>query len=150
VTATTVFYREVSSISERRISLRIGWYEGTVGQGKRLKWRKKINMATMTTSPPDERTSQPAGRATGRGTRRIRATAEEKTVSGVRFFLPKSGASGHAPELGREFPSEGEARVEALKLGVTYYSLQEWRPVADFAGKNPELKREAVTRKGTP
>ena len=39
------------------------------------------------------------------------------------------------------------ARVEALKLGVTYYAVQEWRPVADFAGKNPELKREAVTRK---
>jgi hypothetical protein len=49
--------------------------------------------------------------------------------------------------LGREFASEGEARVEALKLGVTYYSVQEWRPVADFGGKNPELKREAVTRK---
>jgi hypothetical protein len=44
--------------------------------------------------------------------------------------------------------NEGEARVEALKLGVTYYSVQEWRPVADFGGRNPELKREAVTRKG--
>jgi hypothetical protein len=51
--------------------------------------------------------------------------------------------------LGREFASEGEARVEALKLEVTYYALQEWRPVADFCGKNPELKREAVTRSGT-
>jgi hypothetical protein len=49
--------------------------------------------------------------------------------------------------LGREFASEGEARVEELKLGVTYYAVQEWRPVADYAGKNPELKREAVTRK---
>jgi hypothetical protein len=51
--------------------------------------------------------------------------------------------------LGRELPNEGEAKVEALKLGVTYYSVQEWRPVPDFAGKNPELKREAITRKGT-
>jgi hypothetical protein len=50
--------------------------------------------------------------------------------------------------LGRELASEGEARVEALKLGVTYYAVQEWRPIADFAGKNPELKREAVTRSG--
>lgn len=70
-------------------------------------------------------------------------------MSGARFFLPKSGTNSHAPELGREFSNEGEARVEALKLGVNYYSVQEWRPVADFAGKNPELKREAVTRKGT-
>ena len=46
---------------------------------------------------------------------------------GARFFLPKSGANGHAPELGRELPNEGEARVEALKMGVTYYSVQEWR-----------------------
>ena len=69
-------------------------------------------------------------------------------MSGARFFLPKSGAAGHSPELGREFSSEGEVRVEALKLGVTYYSLQEWRPVADFTGKNPELKREPVTKKG--
>jgi hypothetical protein len=51
--------------------------------------------------------------------------------------------------LGRELPNEGEAKVEALKLGVTYYSVQEWRPVPDFGGKNPELKREAITRKGT-
>ena len=106
-------------------------------------------MSTMIASLPHDKTSQPAGHATGRVPRRTRPAAEEETGSGARFFLPKSGANGHAPELGREFPSEGEARVESLKLGVTYYSLQEWRPVADFAGKNPELKREAVARKGT-
>jgi len=106
-------------------------------------------MATMTASPPDERTLQASNRPAGKGVRRARPAGEEETLSGARFFLPKSGTGGHAPELGREFPTEGEARVEALKLGVTYYSVQEWRPVADFAGKNPELKREAVTRKGT-
>jgi len=107
-------------------------------------------MATMTASPLDEKTAQAnSSRPTAKGSRRARALGEEETVSGARFFLPKSGTGGHAPELGREFPTEGEARVEALKLGMTYYSVQEWRPVADFAGKNPELKREAVTRKGT-
>ena len=106
-------------------------------------------MATMIASPSDDKKSQPAGHPTGQVARRARPAAEEETRSGARFFLPKPGANGHAPELGREFPSEGEARVESLKLGVTYYSLQEWRPVADFAGKNPELKREAVARKGT-
>jgi hypothetical protein len=106
-------------------------------------------MVTMIASPPDEKTNQMGSHPTGRRGRGVRPTAEEESVSGARFFLPKSGANGHAPELGRELPSEGEARVEALKLGVTYYSVQEWRPVADFAGKNPELKREAVPRKGT-
>jgi len=106
-------------------------------------------MATMTASPPDEKTLQGTNRPAGKGVRRARHSGDEETILGARFFLPKSGTSGHAPELGREFPTEGEARVEALKLGVTYYSLQEWRPVADFGGKNPELKREAVPRKGT-
>lgn len=105
-------------------------------------------MATMMASPPDEKASQTSNRPAGKGNRRARSAGEEETVSGARFFLPNSGGNGHAPELGREFSNEGEARVEALKLGVTYYSLQEWRPVADFAGKNPELKREPVTRKG--
>jgi len=75
--------------------------------------------------------------------------ADEEGALSVRFFLGKSATNGNSLELGREFASEGEARVEALKLGVTYYGVQEWRPVANFAGKNPELKREAVTRKGT-
>ena len=106
-------------------------------------------MATMTASPPDAKTSQMGSHATGRGSRRARPAAEEESVLGARFFLPKSGANGHSPELGCELPNEGEARVEALKLGVTYYSVQEWRPVPDFGGKNPELKRDAITRKGT-
>jgi hypothetical protein len=106
-------------------------------------------MATMIAAPPDERASQASTRTAGKGSRRARAAGEEEPILGARFFLPKSGNGGHAPELGRELPTEGEARVEALKLGVTYYSVQEWRPVADFAGKNPELKREAVPRKGS-
>lgn len=105
-------------------------------------------MSTMIASLSDEKTNQTSNRQTGKGARRARPAGEEETVSGARFFLSKPGTTGHTPELAREFSNEGEARVEALKLGVTYYSLQEWRPVADFAGKNPELKRELVPRKG--
>jgi hypothetical protein len=105
-------------------------------------------MSTMTASLPDERTNQTAIRQTGKSARKPRPAGQEDAVSVARFFLSKSGATGHSPELGREFSSEGEARVEALKLGVTYYTLQEWRPVADLTGKNPELKREPVTKKG--
>jgi hypothetical protein len=107
-------------------------------------------MATTLTSAADERTSQDATRLNIRPSRRPRPLAEdEESATGTRFFLPKTGTIGNSFELGREVASEGEARVEALKLGVTYYALQEWRPVADFAGKNPELKREPVTRSGT-
>lgn len=104
-------------------------------------------MATMLTSASDERTSQETTRPIIRASRRPRPAADEESSSSTRFFLPGVGTNGNSLELGRECASEGEARVEALKLGVTYYSVQEWRPVADFAGKNPELKREAVTRK---
>jgi hypothetical protein len=106
-------------------------------------------MATMFTSASEERTSQDSARPIIRPSRRPRPAANEESASGTRFFLPKAGTNGNLLELGREFASEGEARVEALKLGLTYYSIQEWRPVADLAGKNPELKREAVTRNGS-
>ena len=107
-------------------------------------------MATTLTSVADERTTQDATRPDIRRSRRPRPlAADEESTTGTRFFLPKTGTNGNSFELGREVASEGEARVEALKLGVTYYALQEWRPVADFAGKNPELKREPVTRSGT-
>ena len=107
-------------------------------------------MATMLTSVADERTSQDATRPNIKPSRRPRPLAtDEESGTGTRFFLPKTGTNGNSFELGREVASEGEARVEALKLGVTYYALQEWRPVADFAGKNPELKREPVMRIGT-
>ena len=106
-------------------------------------------MATMLTSASAERTSQDGTRPVSRPSRRPRPAADEESASGTRFFLPKAGTNGNSLELGREFASEGEARVEALKLGVTYFSVHEWRPVADFAGKNPELKREAVTRNGS-
>ena len=104
-------------------------------------------MATMLSSASDERTEQDSSRSNIRPSRRARAVVDEESAPGARFFLPKAGTNGNSLELGREFAGEGEARVEALKLGVTYYAVQEWRPVADFAGKNPELKREAVARR---
>ena len=106
-------------------------------------------MTTVLTSPAENSTGEVNSRPALRATRRSRPGLEEESSAGTRFFLPKRDATAEKLELGREFSSEGEARVEALKLGMTYFSVQEWRPVADLAGKNPELKREAVTRSGT-
>ncbi len=107
-------------------------------------------MATMLSSASDQRTEQDATKSNIRPSRRARPSpADEEGATGARFFLPKAGTNGNSLELGREFRSEGEARVEALKLGATYYAVQEWRPVADFTGKNPELRREPVGRSGT-
>lgn len=104
-------------------------------------------MATILSSASVEKTNENSSVPVARSSRRPRLAVDGESPSGMRFFLPKSGTNGTALELGREFESEGEARVEALKLGLTYYGVQEWRPVADFAGRNPELRREAVTRK---
>ena len=104
-------------------------------------------MATTLAPPTEEEASQTGSRPDARSSRRTRPVAEGENSTGSRFFLPKGDADGEKLELGRELSSEGEARVEALKLGATYYSVQEWRPVADFAGKNPELKRESVSRR---
>jgi hypothetical protein len=76
-------------------------------------------------------------------TRRPRANAEEES-NGARYFLATSNANGGSPALDREVASEGEALVEALRLGVTYYAIHEYRVVPDFAAKVPQLKKEAV------
>ena len=90
--------------------------------------------------------SEESSRSIGKRVRRERSAEEDSFDS--RFFLSKPVTSDDsALELGREFSTEGEVRVEALKTGLTYYSVQEWRPVADFAGRNPQLKRESVARK---
>jgi hypothetical protein len=34
--------------------------------------------------------------------------------------------------------------VESLKTGLSYFVVSEWRGVADFSGKKPQLGREAV------
>lgn len=106
-------------------------------------------MTTALASPIEHRTGEVNSRPGMKAPRRSRAAPAEESSADTRYFLPKGDSTGEKLELGREVSSEGEARVEALKLGVTYYSVQEWRPVTDLAGKNPQLKREAVTRSGT-
>lgn len=83
--------------------------------------------------------------------RSLRATRKPRTDKSDerernRFFLAKAAGSNGVPELGKEVPTEPEAIVESLKTNLTYFTVTEWRGVADFSGKKPELKREAVVR----
>ncbi len=91
------------------------------------------------TSRADSGTDKPTTR-----TRRARANADEENNGCARYFLAKSNSDGSTPALDREVASEGEALVEALRLGVTYYAIQEFRVIPDFAGKRPLLNKEAV------
>ena len=82
-------------------------------------------------------------------TARRRQAAKEAIPEGMaRFFLAKAGGTGVAPALDREFQTEGEAMIESLKTGQSYFSVVEWRATADLAGKNPQVKKEAVKKKG--
>jgi len=94
---------------------------------------------------PQERKNLPAGNGSARSSRRPRNGSEEEDRNGARFFLAKPGNNGGNPVLEREITTEKEALVESFKLGVPYYSLQEWRAVSDLTGKNPQLRRELVS-----
>jgi len=78
-----------------------------------------------------------------RGTRKVQA-GRTNGVEGQRFLLAKPGGNHGVPEFSKEVPGEPEAMVESLKTGLSYFVVSEWRGVADFSGKKPQLVREAV------
>lgn len=78
-----------------------------------------------------------------RGARKARH-GQMSGAEGQRFFLAKQGGTNNVPELGRELPGEAEAMVESLKTGLSYFMVSEWRGVADFSGRKPQLNREVA------
>lgn len=80
-----------------------------------------------------------------RGTRKPRTDQTDGSEE-RRFFLAKPGGSQGVPEFSQEFPGEAEAMVESLKTGLSYFVVSEWRGVADFSGRKPQLGREALRR----
>ena len=94
---------------------------------------------TATTTRTDSGAETTAAR-----TRRPRASSDEENNGNARYFLAKANGNSDSLAFDREVESEGEALVEALRLGVTYYEVQEFRVVPDFAGRKPLLGKEAV------
>lgn len=83
----------------------------------------------------------PEATSSSRGTRKVRVG---QGVEVQRFFLAKTAGNNGVPELSKEVPRESEAMVESLRTGLSYFVVSEWRGVADFSGKKPQLGREAV------
>ena len=103
-------------------------------------------MATTTTeAAPATRAAKPDGEKPAK-TRRPRRGADEAAAK-ARYFLAKANGDGNVPALDREVGNEGEALVEALRLGVSFYAIQEYRVVPDFAAKIPQLRKEAIGAK---
>jgi hypothetical protein len=92
-------------------------------------------------SEPDNQTTR---------TRRTRENSSEENSNGlVRYFLGKVESNDGIPVLDKEVNTEGEALVESLRQGVTFYAVQEFRVVPDLAGKRPQLTKEPVPGKKT-
>jgi len=104
---------------------------------------------TATDTAPAARTtrSEIGSEASPAKTRRSRANSDEESSGNARYFLAQANGNGGPIAFDREVASEGEALVEALRLGVTFYAVQEFRVVPDFAGKKPQLNKEAIKGK---
>lgn len=105
-----------------------------------------ITTETEEKADAQEKKTSPTGAGSARAPRRSRQSPDSEARLGVRFFLAKPGSNGTSPALEREVATENEALVESFKLGVPYYSVQEWRAVSDLAGKKPQLTGELVSR----
>ena len=99
--------------------------------------------AETATAGRSPRTDNGSDKAATR-TRRSRTSSDEESNGNARYFLGKTNGAEGTPALDREIPNEGEALVEALRLGVTFYAVQEFRVVPDFSGRKPQLNKEAV------
>ena len=65
-----------------------------------------------------------------------------------RYFLPKPGSSPATPELGQEAASEGEALIQALRSGQSFYTLTAWKAVPEVnGGGSPMIVKQAVAPK---
>ena len=99
----------------------------------------------METNVPNN-SAEPASRSVG-GTnaRRRHRTGSDPNL---RYFLSKSGSSPAKLELGQEMASEGEALIEALKSGQTFFTVAVWKSVPEVnGGGNPVIVKQAVVQK---
>ena len=103
--------------------------------------------ATDTVSAAKTTRTDSAAEASPTRTRRSRTNSDEESNGNSRYFLAEANGNDGTLAFDREVASEGEALVEALRLGVTYYEIQEYRVVPDFSGRKPLLGKEAVNGK---
>lgn len=100
-----------------------------------------------TISGKTNRTESEPDNQTARTRRHRENSGEENGNDFVRYFLGKVESNGGVPALEKEVNTEGEALVESLRQGVTFYAVQEFRVVPDLAGRRPQLTKEPVPAK---
>jgi hypothetical protein len=71
----------------------------------------------------------------------------EEASSHARFFLANKDSASAGPMLDQEVATEGEAMVEGMKRGVSFFRVEEYKTTADLSGSAPMLQKEPVARK---
>lgn len=102
-------------------------------------------METPTMTPETGPTRNARSPSPTRRNSRAGGRGKSQDSGGTRYFLAKAGANG-IPTLDREIASENEARIEALKVGGTYLTIDEWRPTVDLSKGAPVIGRETVEK----
>ena len=101
----------------------------------------------METNVPNN-SAEPVSRSVG-GTN-ARRRHRNGSDPNLRYFLPKSGSSPAELELGQEMANEGEALIEALKSGQTFFTVAVWKSVPEVnGGGSPVIVKQAVVQKPT-
>jgi len=98
----------------------------------------------METNVPNN-SAEPASRSVGSANARRRH--RNGSDPNLRFFLPKSGSSP-ASRSWAGMANEGEALIEALKSGQTFFTLAVWKSVPEVnGGGSPVIVKQAVVQK---
>jgi hypothetical protein len=99
----------------------------------------------METNVPNNSVQMASRSEGGTNTRRRHRNGSDPNL---RYFLPKSGSSPAKPELGQEMANEGEALIEALKSGQTFFTVAVWKSVPEVnGGGSPVIVKQAVVQK---
>ena len=99
----------------------------------------------METKTPESSATPATTSVSGTNARRRHRNGSDPNL---RYFLPKSGSSPAKLELGQEMANEGEALIEALKSGQTFFTVAVWKSVPEVnGGGNPVIVKQAVVQK---
>ncbi len=85
-------------------------------------------------------------RAGSNATTKRKSVRMTETNGSVRYFLAREGATGDFPQLGKEFSKENEVLLEAMRTGLDYYTVSEWKAIPDFSGKHPQILKQPVAK----
>jgi hypothetical protein len=93
------------------------------------------------------KSNEPAQKSSADRASKQKPVLPRESEEAVRYFLSKENGITTVPQLGKEFPGEKEAMIEALRTGLSFFAVSEWKAIPDFSGRNPQVIKQAVNGK---